>query len=1033
MQQVAGEPVRDPARAVLLGVSRVIPKELPGIACRSIDIDLESGKGLGCAGQIILEMDAIRENATVAYRRGERFVETVEPFNLTAAPERRRLERGGVYLITGGLGGLGLVVAEQLAREFNARLVLVGRSALPPESQWEVALKGDCLTQAQTIQKLMEIRSDASGLVVAQADVTNLNQMRDAIGMARKKFGRIDGVFHAAGVLDDGPLMLKTAQSAARVLDPKVRGTLVLEEALGDTPLSCFVLFSSISSIASPAGQVDYAAANAFLDAFALSRKQQPITVVNWGLWREVGMGARSVSPHPWLDERLLDSPEEIVYAGQFSQSRRWVLSEHKFKSGIALIPGTGYLEMVAGAFTRGSQQGAVEFQNVFFLAPFMVNGAESKEVRVQFRREQDAGADKGAFRFSVFGQSGEWVEQCTGTIAPCRLQLPARVDRAAIAARCRDGVIVFDDENRTRQERQFDFGRRWRSLRKLHMGKGEGLAEIELDQNLFGDVDDLRQHPALLDMATGAALYLTEDYENSDDLFLPITYRSMRAYRPFPARLYSHIRSRQENGVRSEVETWDITIFDEQGEVVAEIDGFAMRRIADPAKIMAGQLQGPNAVRAHGERLIEIAERPGIGPVEGARALTRILLAETPTAVVAVAQLPEELEPHKATPSPKPQTVAVSVVSAAAAAPASESVEGTLISWWQELLGVDEIGLDDDFFALGGHSLVGVRLFAKIKKTWAVGLELAVLFEARTVRQLGELIRKAQQPVAVVEPKTWSCLVPIQPKGRRTPLFCVHAIGGDVIFYEQLARALGPDQPFYAFRSPLVTEENKRETTNEELAATYVKELREFYPQGPYLLGGASYGGLIIFEMAKQLHAQGVEPGLIIMFDTAVPGNEEILETTVKVSAFWENLRNGGLAYFKRKMKEKSRYWGDKVHRRADMLACSALRLAGLRLPAALRYIEMEEIHKRALEHYVFQPYPGKITLARAIDRGPEVLGKREDPTLGWGKLAAGGLNVFDVPTKHMYMLFDPYVATFAKLLETILPASKETTLQRS
>ena len=102
----------------------------------------------------------------------------------------------------------------------------------------------------------------------------------------------------------------------------------------------------------------------------------------------------------------------------------------------------------------------------------------------------------------------------------------------------------------------------------------------------------------------------------------------------------------------------------------------------------------------------------------------------------------------------------------------------------------------DDDFFALGGHSLVGVRLFAKIRKTWQVDLELAVLFEARTVRQLAEVIARSQQP-AGTEEKTHSFLRAIQPNGSRVPLFCVHAVGGDVLFYEQLAKALGPISRF--------------------------------------------------------------------------------------------------------------------------------------------------------------------------------------------------------------------------------------------
>ena len=116
MQQVFDEPVRNPARAVLLGPVRVIPLELPGITCRSIDVDLESEDSAGCAARIVAEVNSSRENNSVAFRHGERFVETVEPIDLTSAPEHNRLEIGGVYLITGGLGGIGLVVAERLAR-----------------------------------------------------------------------------------------------------------------------------------------------------------------------------------------------------------------------------------------------------------------------------------------------------------------------------------------------------------------------------------------------------------------------------------------------------------------------------------------------------------------------------------------------------------------------------------------------------------------------------------------------------------------------------------------------------------------------------------------------------------------------------------------------------------------------------------------------------------------------------------------------------------------------------------------------------
>ena len=1016
MQQVSDEPVRSPARAVLLGPARVMPRELPGISCRAIDLDLEGSEIKVCAAQLITEMTSSRENATVAYRGAERFVEALDPLSLAATPERSRLERGGVYLITGGVGGLGLVVAEHLAREFKAHLVLVSRSPLPPEAQWEASLNDIRLSAAdkQRIRKLIEIRAASGGLLIAPADVTNLAQMRTVVAQAQKQYGKIDGVFHAAGVLDDGPLMLKTAEAAAKVLDPKVRGTLVLEEALRDVRLKCFVLFSSISSILPPAGQVDYAAANAFLDAFALSRKDV-VTVVNWGAWREVGMAAHSSALHPLLEQRLLETPREIVSASQFSIEKQWLLSEHRLKAGTALLPGTGYLEMAAGAFARGSSRGAIEFQDVFFLAPLTVDGSESKEVRIQLRSEQDSGPEKGAFRFSVFTRPGEWVEHATGHVAPCS-QTASRVDRSAILARCREREIIFDEQHRTRQEHYFDFGSRWRSLKRLRVGRMEGLAELELDERLSGDASSYRMHPALLDMATGCSLYLTDGYEETDALYLPFSYKRLRLYRSLPTKVFSHIRPRSENQSRGEVASFDITLFDEQGEVLVEIESFTMRRIADFAK--ASQENVRNAPHAGGERPIDIVERAGIMPVDGVRALTRILSTASPTAVIAVSQPLEDSSRNTAVPSRPAESPK--------AAPSNEGVEGTLASWCEELLGVEHVGLDDDFFALGGHSLVGVRLFAKIKKVYQVDLQLAVLFEARTVRQLADLIHKAQQPAAAAaEERVWSSLVPIQSTGSRIPLFFVHAVGGDVLNYQPLARALGTQQPFYGFRSPHITRNEIIETSIEELAAIYVKELKDFYPQGPYLLGGGSLGGIIAFEMAQQLRAQGAEPTLLILFDTSAPGSVQRVETAEKMQAFWSRFRAQGVSYLMRKIALKGEDVWERILIRRQNAAGLYYRMANRKIPLSLRYHQAQQAHWRALMAYKIQTYPGKIALMRAVERGysgMEVLGAREDPLLGWGNLAMGELDIYDVPGEHGNMLREPHVLTVAEEISKIL-----------
>ncbi len=748
LQQISDESTHNPARALLLGPARVIPKELPGMNCRSIDVDCEGGDAAQSASQVLGEMATVHEAASVAFRGGERFVETVEQFKLSEVPRNHRLEPHGTYLITGGLGGLGLVVAEHLAREYKARLVLAGRSRLPSEDEWEASENDTQLNDAEraVIAKLIEIRSIVGGLLVAHGDVTNLEEMRNIVSLARKHFGRIDGVFHAAGILDDGPLMTKTTQEAMRVLDAKVRGTLVLEEAVREEPLRCFVLFSSVSSIYPAPGQVDYAAANAFLDAFAQNRGGT-VTAIDWGAWREVGMAARGRTSHPLLEERLLNMPNEIVYSSRFSEARQWVLAEHKLNAGLgsaALLPGTGYMEMAAAAFPRGQKHGAIEFRDVFFLAPLQLGPGESREVRVQLRREQEGGAQKNAFQFSVFSKPSEWVEHSTGTIETCLSQPAGQIDRTEIAARCREREVNFDEEHRTRQERQLVFGPRWRSLKRLLIGKQEALAEITLDEKFLEDTSIYRLHPALLDLATGAAFYLTENYDDSNDLFLPFSYKRMCVYHPLPARLFSHIRSRHEQPRRSEMETFDVTLFDANGGVLAEIEGFGARRIANAAQALQEGVGVLRHSQGSEQQPVEIPDPSGIKPIEGARALVNILSVAGPRNVIVVAEPLRELNEIKpALSSQAAQTPTVKTVRE------DGTIEGVLAGWWRDLLGVDQVGLDDDFFTLGGHSLVGVRLLAKVKKVYKVDLDFTILFEARTVSNLADVIRTSKKHVS--------------------------------------------------------------------------------------------------------------------------------------------------------------------------------------------------------------------------------------------------------------------------------------------
>ncbi len=195
------------------------------------------------------------------------------------------------------------------------------------------------------------------------------------------------------------------------------------------------------------------------------------------------------------------------------------------------------------------------------------------------------------------------------------------------------------------------------------------------------------------------------------------------------------------------------------------------------------------------------------------------------------------------------------------------DALELQLTMIWEKILGVQTIGITANFFDLGGHSLTALRLFSQIHKTFGKSLPLSVLFQAPTIEQLAEILRQEGWT------PTWSSLVPIQPGGSKPPFFCVHEVAGDVFNYRDLARHLGSDQPFYGLQAQGLHQNLPLHTRVEEMAAHYIEEIRTLQPQGPYFIGGSSFGGIVAFEMAQQFQVLGERVALLALFDTHGPG----------------------------------------------------------------------------------------------------------------------------------------------------------------
>lgn len=290
LAQLPGEPCADPARAGLLAACRVIPQELPHLTCRAVDLDTAALTDRHLAGRLLRECRR-GEERVIACRGAQRWSETFAPLPLAAAtPAATSLVPGGVHLITGGLGELGLFLAEALYRELRARLVLVGRSPLPPRERWARLAQGEDRA-AERLRRLLALEEEGAELCVLAADVADRSALRTAVATAAGRFGAIHGVLHLAGltaeehypsVLDTGPEVCAAHER------PKLGGLLALDEVLAPYAPEVCVAFSSLATVLGGLGYTAYTAANLAMDAAARERRRAgglPWITIDWDGW----------------------------------------------------------------------------------------------------------------------------------------------------------------------------------------------------------------------------------------------------------------------------------------------------------------------------------------------------------------------------------------------------------------------------------------------------------------------------------------------------------------------------------------------------------------------------------------------------------------------------------------------------------------------------------------------------------------------------------------------------------------------------
>ena len=359
--------------------------------------------------------------------------------------------------------------------------------------------------------------------------------------------------------------------------------------------------------------------------------------------------------------------------------------------------------------------------------------------------------------------------------------------------------------------------------------------------------------------------------------------------------------------------------------------------------------------------------------------------------------------------------------------------VERRLLEIWRELLGTRDIGVDDEFFASGGHSLLALRLTSRIESVLGVQLAPTALFEHPTVARLARRLSAGGAS---------SVTVPIQPAGDRRPFFCVHEFFGDVLVYGRLAAALGPDQPFYGLRAPGLDGSEPPMRDVPALAARYISAMKDVQAAGPYALGGMCAGGVIAFEMAQQLGSAGERVTLLALLDANA--RSPWMPASVAEESDTANVLGGIAEWAAGAAELTSAQWGTLLRLKRRLIGSRLSRAIGHRgngagtayrveaLAVALRlshrHFKVGMALREGLQRYVPQPYAGPAVLFRPRMQPRFGVGDR---TRGWGALVKEGLTICTVPGNHLAMLQEPHVQVLARELAGLLGGSEPATVQ--
>jgi amino acid adenylation domain-containing protein len=340
----------------------------------------------------------------------------------------------------------------------------------------------------------------------------------------------------------------------------------------------------------------------------------------------------------------------------------------------------------------------------------------------------------------------------------------------------------------------------------------------------------------------------------------------------------------------------------------------------------------------------------------------------------------------------------------------------------WERCLNIKEIDIFSNFFELGGHSLIAVRIMSQLEKETGERLPLAALMTHSTIEKLAQFIDKDNKPVS------WNSLVPIQPKGTKTPLYVVHGADHNVMIFKLLSNNLDVDQPLYGLQAKGLNGIDEPHETVEEMAAHYISEIIKSNPKGPYAIAGYSFGGIIAFEMARQLKAANRRIKILVLLDSYVyPSYYHDKPLSKKIASAKYIL--GMILFMIKKMFSSKENFKNRLQLMKKSINNTYLRLKyGKEKQHELLKswpFKLDKMHRAAINSYHITPFDLEVDLLKVAE--DDVFYSHDNNLLGWDSIALGGVNKHIIPGNHINMLSQPNIKELGKIIQNMLDMDNE------